>query len=230
MAIPKMRRDGAAFPAALLIGSFALVVLGFGEIQARYSLLIAPSLSLLFAISLFPLDVQPSGSDGCWISWRHMLGGLLGLAAIYLTVFASATFFAPMKARESAQLVANGDCDNHGVELSTNYKLLRIAMKGDARCANVRVTLPAEASAVSFFVSGSRLPFRFEERFLSPFRYELRDGETHLLSDSLGTDSAHWKNVALPNRAATEILIHVDRIAADGDDYLDFSLLHATRD
>jgi hypothetical protein len=231
LAIPKIRRNGPAFSATLLTGSFALVVLGFGEVQARYSVLITPALSLFFAIALFPADAHSRGiCDDFRFSCQELLGGVLGLIAIYLTAFAGFAILGPQAGiGQRAQLQASRDCDNRDVAVATTYKLLRVTMRADARCANVRIPLPAQASTLSFFVSGSKFPFRFEQRVQSPFRYELIDGDTRLFSGSLGSDSVHWTNVALPNRTTHDFTIRVERVAPGVDDYLDFSLLRVKR-
>lgn len=232
LAMKNVRRSSLAFSATLLIGAFALIVIGFGEIQARYSLLIVPPLSLLFSLSLFPSDIRSVDTTGetNGFSFRQLLGGLLALGAIYaISVVGVAAFGQREGLEEHAELLTSQDCNNRGVDLTETYKTLTITMANGSYCANVRVHLPAESKALSFFVSGSRFPFRFEERSVSPFRYEVTDGETTLLRESLGKDSVHWRKVTFPKRAAQEVLIRIERLSADNEDHLDFTLLQATR-
>lgn len=228
-------KSGPAFASIVLIGAFSLVVLGMGEAQARYSLLIAPALALLASLSFFPQDVRKSEDPTLkvsFVSFRFVYG-VICIAATYLAVVVGAALLnSEGNISERATLATRdeGDvfgCNNKGIDLNANYKEIKVSFDKGADCAVFYIKVPEGKRNLSFFVSGSKFPYRFEDKPNSPFSYNISSGGAVVLNEPLGYHSVVWRQIPLQINSDKRVYFYGARSASDSKDYLLFSLLRA---
>lgn len=228
-------KSGPAFASIILIGAFSLVVLGMGEAQARYSLLIAPALALLASISFFPQDVRKSQDltlKVSLVSFR-LIYGFLCISATYLAVVLGVALLRPEgNISERATLATLEEsnifgCNNKGIGLNTNYKEVKVSFDQGAECAVFYIELQEGKRNLSFFVSGSKFPYRFEDKPNSRFNYNISSGGIIGLSESLKSRTVVWHQISLQTNSDNRIYFYVARSVSDTKDYLLFSLFYA---
>lgn len=232
-------KNGPAFASIIFIGSFFLIVLGAGEAQSRYSILIAPALALLSSLAFFPADLNLKQKSihviENNISLQSLAIGSFILLSIYSMVLFGISIAKPIASiSERATLLQPSEakmfgCDNNGVQVQKTYKKIRVVFEGDSTCAVIKVPIENNYDTLSFFVSGSKFPYKFEKKYTSPFWYQLISEEIVLLNDSLNVDSVHWHEVKFHRNNLQSVIYKINRHTTVGKDYLELSFLHSSR-
>lgn len=227
----KVRLSGLSLSCLVFVAAFGLVVIGAGESQARYSALVAPAISLLAALSIFGGREQGViKSNG-----RSYLIGGGALVVVYLVVTAISTVLPSSETiigRSALSAPSTGntdDCSNEGVSLSRDYKKLRIAFDEGRSCARVAIPLSPDAAWIGFYMSGSKLPFKFEDRIDSPMAYVLSSGGKDIVAGRLGEKTVQWVDAPLEARQADAVILTVNRGEGLAADYLDVTLIRFSR-
>lgn len=223
----KIKLNGPALAAVLWLSAFTLMVLGLGEVQPRYSVLIAPALSLLAAQALFssqtkentvvsqPIDVKiPS-----IVFVALLMATVFGIIVMGLSVWHSVN----ATPNQNAKNFPNSLCDSRLARIEKSYKRVRVILPTGASCAAISIPVNLSKKSVTFFVSGTRFPFPFEPKVLSPFHYSLLAQEQTLLESSLEFDSTKWHRIDFPKLGTiNELLLIVRRQDITNENVLDF--------
>lgn len=223
----RAKLHGPALAAMLWLSSFTIMVLGLGEVQPRYSVLVAPALSILAAVALSSPGVKQDtvGWRSADVKARNIVIAFL-LATIVFGIIVlglKAWRSVEITPSQSAKVVTNSLCESRLARVETSYKRVRIVMPKGTSCAAISVAVNPFKRSLSFFVSGTNFPFPFEPKVFSPFHYVLlSQGET-LLESSLGDASVKWHQLDLSVHSATkEIVLTVQRQNIRSDDSIDF--------
>ncbi|VWC05505.1 hypothetical protein BLA14095_04974 [Burkholderia lata] len=201
LSIIKVRRDSLFVACIFFMAVLLLVVLGFGDTQARYSLLIAPAIAITCAVALFPHD-RVTADQGA-IGQRNVAWTALGGVAILIVycigsmLAAQAALRIPkplaMAKQEPGKQIVNGTTCKPGKPiLESSYKRLKITIPPGSSCSSVSIPLPADTSSFSFFVSHDQFPFPFEPKTTSSYRYRVEQNGTALYDGDLGEDIVQW--------------------------------------
>ncbi len=227
VAVFKVRISGLSLSCLVFIAAFGLVVIGAGESQARYSALVAPSLSLLAALSIF--GVRDSAVVKANVKNAVIGGGVL--VSVYLIV-ALISMRLPTSEGiiRSAVLSAStgegpGDCSNEGVALDGDYKKLRIEFADESSCARILIPVKRDSAMLGFYMSGSKLPFKFEGRVDSQLSYQLFSGADRVATGQLGRSTVQWVEAPIANGAAGAAIVLVDRGEGLAADHVDLTLI-----
>lgn len=197
----RARRDRLLCASIFFMFMFYVVVLGFGDTQPRYSLLIAPAIAIACGIALFPADTgraEPGTARPSNILWTG--AAVLALAVFYAVGSMLAAKLAlripvPLtQARQDApyQLADDTPCNRDPLVLDSSYKRLRVVAPAQSTCFRFSVPLPAQARSYTFFVSRDQFPFPFEERTHSPYHYRIEQQGVILYDGELGKDIVRW--------------------------------------
>lgn len=203
----RARLDTLSSAALMVLVSFLGVVLGLAEAQPRYSVLIAPVLAWLAAAPLISSEqhfaVSQSNDERRirYPVWTTVVG--LGLLLCLYGVGSGLAYIlrpphTPLLVRTAAGPLPMEDvlpCNLPPLRLEASYKRLRLTPAPGATCMSVRIPVPPDTQALSFFVAGSRFPFPFEPQMTSPYRYRLLSADRLLLDDRLGVLSVRWHRV-----------------------------------
>ena len=219
--------SGLALCSLLFVGAFGLIVIGVGEVQPRYSALLAPSLSLLAALAFAPPRNSKSHT-------KEFLCGAVSLIGIYIVVIGVSSFFpTPKRNTQGAMLFADSrknipSCDNKGVAIVSDYKKIRIEFSDGSPCAAISFPISSGIVSVGFYLSGSRFPFKFEGRSDSMVTYKVFVGDTEVSGGSLGEHTVEWIDTAIP-RSSNEVMVTLNRGEVKFSDYLEISLIRESR-
>ncbi len=232
--IVRLPKLGPVFSSTILIAIFSLVVLGMGEAQARYSLLLAPALALLVAIAFFPQDsteLHDSNLGIKFLSTRLLCGVLCISAAYFFVVLAMATIHPEGDISKNARLTTLDDndftsCKNNGITLENNYKDVKVSFDSGSDCAAFYIKIPKTGENISFFVSGAKFPYRFEEKYHSGFEYGISSGNSLNSMKSLGDKSVVWHKIPIRTNDNNKIYFRITRKISESKDYLSFSLFN----
>jgi hypothetical protein len=204
--------DGSCFFVAALFGA----VLGFGDTQQRYSLLIVPALAMVTALSLFARAEPASDAAGGTVprasrvspeiattAWT--LCAFAAIALVYAAGTQAARWLAaripqPLAmARQDAPATYQGlQCNAVRATLQGDYKRLRATPPADGSCFSFWAPLPAETQSITFFLSRDEMPFPFEPRTAYPYRIRVEHEGNVLLDTDLGAETVHWYRFDLP--------------------------------
>jgi len=206
-----------------------------GEAQPRYSLLISPALALLAAIVIFPHDIKNQAlieiKDNSTHWW--LVSGFIGLFCIYAAVALGAKALPTSEGvNKLVKLSAPSDallqdCSSKSVQMNADYKKIRVTFEDKSRCALLFIPAKKSAETLSFYVSGSKFPYKFEPKYASPFRYEIIVEGVSLISNSLNTDSVKWESIKLPEREIEGVYLLIERNEMMMEkDFVDISLLN----
>jgi hypothetical protein len=224
--------SGAALISLLVVGAFGLLVLGMGESQARYSAIIAPALSLLAALGFFSADTKAVGLENVVPIWKQYLGGVLIIAAVYLLILIVAMAL-PTSEHSNANVrlierhdSAFGHCSTEGVNILADYKKVRVVFAGTNDCAALDMGVAADKKSVSFYLSGSRFPFRFEGVGVNKLAYKLIAKDQLVASGEIGEKSVSLVNAELSQGSKGEVVLLLKRLNSGEGDFIDISLLH----
>ncbi|HBS55294.1 MAG TPA: hypothetical protein DEA38_06165 [Stenotrophomonas sp.] len=226
----KTKLEGLPLACLIFVGAFALMVIGAGESQARYSVVIAPALSLLAAMSVFARD----NADGPTGNRRRYLVGGAGIVVVYLLVtLVSAVLPSAADVMKGVRLLpagasATGACQRSDAVLSLDEKRARIDFKDGTTCAVLSIPVRSDATSVGFYVSGSTFPFKFEERPQSPVSYTLYSNGVGIASGSMGRQTVRWVEASLASPHEGVVHLRLNRTAEAGADYVEVSLIRPT--
>ncbi|RIJ07339.1 hypothetical protein DXT77_25565 [Pseudomonas sp. 91RF] len=225
--------SGPALVSLLVLGVFGLLVLGMGESQARYSAIIAPALALLAALAFFSPVTEEAAPERLVSFGKGYLIGLAVILGLFLIILLL-TKVLPSSEQLNGQVklvdataLQSTSCSSDGVSLAPDYKKVRVAFAGTSNCAVVKLDVPAGTATVSFYLSGSRFPFRFEGPGPNVFSYQLLAGESILSSGQTGETSVNYVQVELPKGSEHELVLKVKKLNAGASDYIDVSLIRA---
>jgi hypothetical protein len=217
LALLRGRRGTLLDACVFFTAVFCAVMLGFGDTQQRYSLLIAPALAIITAMSMFP------STSGETATTSASIGGLsprlattawsLGALALLGGLFAAGLVLAPalarripeplVEARQEAHAAIDGmQCNEAPVKLQANYKKLQATPAPAGGCFTLWAPLPDGARSVEFFLSRDEMRFPFEPRTAAPYRVRVEQGGRILLDADLGQDSVRWYQLNLQPAAA----------------------------
>ncbi|MEK0267055.1 hypothetical protein QT383_13610 [Stenotrophomonas rhizophila] len=132
-------------------------------------------------------------------------------------------------ALSTSTTAGTGDCGNEGVLLSRDYKKLRIAFAEGRSCARVAIPLGPDAASIGFYLSGSKFPFKFEDRVDSPMAYVLSSGGKDIAAGRLGEETVQWVEAPLEARQGDSAILTVNRGEGLAADYLDMTLIRVSR-
>ncbi|MBB5193687.1 hypothetical protein HNQ50_004447 [Silvimonas terrae] len=198
----RARHDRLLCASIFFMAMFFVVVLGFGDTQPRYSLLIAPALAISGAIALFPADNCPHqelrGPLQANLFWAGV--GVIALAVFYAAGSALAAKVAlhlptpvVMAHQEPPYPLANGaKCNTAPLAFEANYKRLKVTSPAQNQCFRFSIPLPAGARSFSLFISRDQFPFPFEPRTPSPYHYRIEQQGVLLYEGGLNTDVVRW--------------------------------------
>jgi hypothetical protein len=227
-----------AFIALIWTGVFALMILGLSEAQPRYTVLLAPALSLLCALAVCgPVEAKSLQPVGSWTNspFSPFLG-LLFIAVLFGILLLGLNI--ARRIHHNPILFASKidpgapHCNSQSATLEVNYKQLRIFMPKGTNCAAVNLPVSREVQKISFFVSGSRFPYLWEPPTPSSFQYKIKIREQSILEQSLGEKSVRWHLIELNDLvldAITQVSFFFDRKDSDTDDSIDVSLFMEIR-
>ena len=225
--------SGPALVSLLVVGAFGLLVLGMGESQARYSAIIAPALALLATLAFFSPVTEDAAPERSISFGKGYLIGLAVILSLYLVILlltralpSSEQLNGQVKLVDATGLPSTG-CSNDGVSLAPDYKKVRVAFAETSDCAVVKLDVPAGTATLSFYLSGSRFPFRFEGPGPNVFSYQLLAGESILSSGETGEKSVNYVQVELPKGSESDLVLKVKKLNAGTNDYIDVSLIRA---
>jgi hypothetical protein len=227
-----------AFIALIWTGVFALMILGLSEAQPRYTVLLAPALSLLCALAVCgPVEAKSLQPVGSWTNspFSPFLGFLF--IAVLFGILLLGLNIARRIHHNPILFVSKIDpgaphCNSQSATLEVNYKQLRIFMPKGTNCAAVNLPVSREVQKISFFVSGSRFPYLWEPPTPSSFQYKIKIREQSILEQSLGEKSVRWHLIELNDLvldAITQVSFFFDRKDSDTDDSIDVSLFMEIR-
>lgn len=198
-ALLRARRNPLSSACVFFMTIFFLVIIGLGDTQQRYSLLISPTIAIMAAIALFPEDeTNPAAGDQS-IPIKWTIYGVSLLLLVYLGGAIAAAKIAMripkplMHARQMEEKQIEGrSCNSEKLELAANYKRLRATAQPDATCFSIWIPLPAGTRSLSFFVSRDDFPFPFEGKTDSPYRYRIEHQGDILFDGTLGKKTVQW--------------------------------------
>lgn len=225
---------GASLVSLMMVGAFGLLVLGMGESQARYSTIIAPALSLLAALAFFSPE-DKDASQKCDVQhWKKFASGMLSILVLYLVVLLL-TIVLPTSEKYNANvsvidnLNSNfGSCSKDNASVQADYKKIRVSFVNEAGCAALRMAVPVDTKLVSFYLSGSRFPYRFEGPGENSFAYELIAKDKIVSQGEIGKKSVSLVKMELPQGTEGDVVLLVKKLTRGADAYLDISLLRET--
>ncbi|MFS0758102.1 hypothetical protein ABC383_25900 [Noviherbaspirillum sp. 1P10PC] len=226
-ALIRSKLHGPALVAMVWLSVFTLMILGLGEVQPRYSVLIAPALSILAAVALFPEKAKQSAgvSRSSGVKTTNIAAALFLLCAIFGIVVLGLKSFYPATAMPGrhARIVSNSFCDSRSVRIETSYKRVRVILPKGVSCGAISVPLGPSQKSIAFFASGAKFPFPFEPKIFSPFRYTAFIGDKALLESELRDASVKWHRFDLSSRDAKgELTLIAQRREIAGEDFIDF--------
>ncbi len=223
----KVRISGLSLSCVVFIAAFGLVVVGAGESQARYSVLVAPALSLLAALSIFSVrDIAVVNTNVKSV----MIGGVV-LASVYLAVALISTRL-PTSAGINRNVVLSastgegpGVCSNEGIALGSDYKKVRIEFADGSSCARILIPIKHDSSMLGLYLSGSKFPFKFEDRIDSQLSYQLFSGAKRVAAGQLGKSTVQWIEAPIANGGSGVAILLVDRGKGLAADHVDLTLI-----
>jgi 4-amino-4-deoxy-L-arabinose transferase-like glycosyltransferase len=238
-ALLRSRRTVLIDACSFLVASICLVILGFGDTQQRYSLLVAAPLAIIAALALFS-PTAPASADrrspagtGVQAGGAHLGWTLAGCAAILLVYLAGSKLAAAVAlripqplalARQEGDVRANGTaCNSRRIALQGDYKRLRVTPAPSGGCFSFWAPLPVEARSVSFFLSRDEFPFPFEPRTPVPYAVRVEHAGTVLYEGQLGLDVVQWHrfNLAGGSAAGNGLRFIVTPLSASATEPLD---------
>ncbi|MHC8349695.1 ArnT family glycosyltransferase [Pseudomonas sp. RT4P38] len=206
--------NGPGFVAVIWFAMFSLVVLGVGESQPRYSILVAPVLALFMGLSFFERSRVTSAYDNRRSMALKVLSGCALIFVIFLAVLALLNIAKHVRPGPSLKALAlaparegSKDCDSNKYILEKNYKRVRLSTPPGVKCAGMRIPLSADTKVISFFMSEGRFPFLWESPVVSTFKYRVEIDGQQLLETSLNQRSVLWHRLVLP-----ESVVHDGRV------------------
>jgi hypothetical protein len=218
VALVRATRGTLADACAFFMAAIFLVVLGFGDTQQRYSLLIAPSMAIIVAVTLFPSraaagigetsEPRHSGEPLHSAALRDRWWTCAGLGLIMLLYFACKPIAAavalrlPQPLAQARQEDGPVACTSGPVMLHGDYKRLRATPAAEVTCFTISVPLPPAARSVSFFLSRDELLFPFEPRTPSPYRVRVEQDGKVIYEGELGREIVQWQQANLPHSTA----------------------------
>jgi hypothetical protein len=220
VALLRVRRGPLVDTCIFFVALVCLVILGLGDTQQRYSLLIVPAMAIIAGVCLFP-DAAPraqaaapgaaSRAGGPPIA-RHFAWTLAGAAVIVLLYLIGSKAAAMLAQRiprplaearqEGGPPLAGPGCNGTKVTALGDYKRLRVTPAGAPGCFTVWAPIPQGALSASFFLSRDEFPFPFEPRSESPYRVRVEHGGSVLWEGSLDKDVVRWYRFSLKPTAA----------------------------
>jgi hypothetical protein len=213
MTVGAMVRDGLdrlGKAALAFMAAFLAMVLGFSEVQSRYSLVIAPAIALVVASAFRGKQIDPPR-----VRALSLLTGLVLLVVAFaggavLTLLASRPD-ALAAARQGAPGVVGGvPCNGTPVSLTASRRVVQLRLAPGVRCATVAVPVSsAGMRRASFFVTRTTFPFPFEPSPPAPFEYGVRVGPGAFRWQEFGVAAARWSEVALEPGGANERLVEI---------------------
>ena len=229
-------REGPVLASIVFVGAYALIVLGTGESQARYSVLISPALALLTATAIFSKDIPCTTERDATVmdTARQISFGVGGIAILFFFLVLVMKILPYQESVSlSASMAKSADsaafsCDSAGTTLSTTYKQIIVTFRPHSTCALIRLPLPKNSKSLTFFVDGSVFPFPFEMRSKSPFQYEVIAEGRNILSSSLGTDSVKWIKADFGGQSVQILYLLIRRENRDKDDVINASFLQVS--
>lgn len=230
----KVKLHGPALAAVIWLSAFTIMVLGLGEVQPRYSVLIAPALSVLAALALFPQNMKQDTSIPRPICVKTSSVGIafLLLAGIFFIVASVLKFLHSAESMPSlsARISPSPFCAAESTRLETSYKRVRVIMPKGVSCAAISIPFRPVGNSLTLFASGTKFPFRFEPRELSPFHYNVIFDEKPLLESSLGHASVKWHRLDLPSHGASgKLVLLAQRQDTSDENLIDFWFLDSIR-
>jgi hypothetical protein len=226
----------AAHAAAFWLGSFFFFVAGLGEVQPRYSVLIAPSLSLLCAIALNNMASCSVNSDEAK-SNRVAVNTAMGVLIIVLlfTTLAIAVSVAkilnhnPIFEAKKTKYVENMvNCADAFYKVELSYKRIRMITPAGVACASVILPLSKNAKSISFFVSESKIRYLWEPENKSNYHYQVMlDNQLTLLEADIGSQDVRWHRISLDGfllRDSANVRLSVFRDKIDTEEAVNFDL------
>lgn len=223
----KAKLHGPALAALIWLSVFTLLVLGLGEVQPRYSVLIAPAFSMLAALALFPKDVKQDTTisrstdvkTSSVVVAFFLLAGTFGIAALGLKSLRSVESTPSLAARISPSPL----CGAESARLETSYKRVRVIMPKGVSCAAISIPFRASKNGLTLFSSGTKFPFFFEPKELSPFHYSVIFNEKPLLESSLCHASVKWHRLDMPSHGTGgKLVLLAQRQDANDENAIDF--------
>jgi len=206
------------------------MVLGFGENQPRYSVLLAPGLSLLSAMALAPRQrLACDGTKSVNIAFGMlMVTFLFGFGVICMRVMKSRDRNPMLEARASHCSIydIHNRLDN-GEILESSYKRLRVVMSEGSGCETVDLPLSSGTRWISFFVSGGSFPFLWEPRILSPYRYKVEIGGVLFIDTYLAEAPVRWHVIDIVDynfSDTSKVRFIVERTECETEDSFEISL------
>jgi hypothetical protein len=227
----RAKLSGPALCSILFVGAFGLVVIGAGEAQARYSVLLAPALSLLAALSFFPhQDANNKKMHAAEYAY-----GTIGLTVIYLVAVGLSAFLPTSeKITEGAKLasISSGGinaCDNSGISIIADYKKIRVNFSNDSSCASISLPVGTDSTSIGFYLSGSKLPFKFEEHPGLSATYKVFAGDSEVAGGQLARKTVEWVEATVSPGPNEAIVLLLNRSAGKPSDYFDVSLIRESK-
>jgi hypothetical protein len=226
--------EGPALVLLLWTGVFSFIVLGLGETQPRYSLLLAPALSLFAALSFSDDRSQAKNLVVKILNYRlhFALFGILFIYFIFSLMVMSLKISSHFKTSNISSLVngsAVSGCESKNVIINQNYKIIRIVMPRQSVCAAVKIKIENINSNYNFFISGAKFPFIWENPHQSPFSYKVLMNDTPMLSSALGEKAVQWYKinpVDIKNEKNNFLTFIFYRSEENSDDEIDITLLN----
>lgn len=214
------RLDLLSAAALYVLAALLLVIVGLGEVQPRYSVLVAPCLAVLAAAAITPRRCRmpthrgPSGLLHLADPPGRVVLGAAMLLAFYLVGTAAAWTLAVRRpsalstAVQVAPAMIDGRrCNDQPARLALAGQRLEVSLPPGAACASIEFRLPPDARHVMFFVARDRLPFPFEPRVSHGSRYRVVGPSGALLHDgTLGYDTAKWLRLPLGQPSASSVV------------------------
>ena len=189
------------------VGIFFLVIIGLGEVQPRYVVLIWPAIAILAAAPFLP---RPAG-------WRPALRStappvlcgtaLLILLAAYATLAPLARDHLAWPLRGVSALITEECPVPAGLEVGNRSVTLRLS--AEASCAILRLPVPAGWREAGIALNRGELVWRFQQPADFPARFRFSPSGP---DGALGREMATWNTVPLPTDGS-ELLFRLDRTA-----------------
>lgn len=223
----RSRVHGLAWACLTLLLVFAGLVLGVGEVQPRYSVVIAPAIALLGALAIYPGADQVARID----LTRSLMTGTVVLASLYLAGLGVSRFLpSPARLNHGVMLATPAEplalrCNNTGVTLAANYKTIRLTWEAGSTCAVLAIPIDSGKSRLGFYLSGAQYPYRFEPPHTSSIAYRIYAGSTEIKMGELGTRPVIWAEVDHLQAAPPTIYLLLTRQAKIAPEYTDLTLM-----
>ena len=202
LAILFVNLKGVAKVCSLWSFAILLLVLGVSEPQARYSLLLAPSLSLLSAISIASLNnisIKPIPR----LQSSQFLLGSATLCAIFIGLIATIRGYWTQNSiqpllNDRLRLSAH-DCSRETIQTINSRRDVKLQLYKGSECAIVQFSIPPGTDTAAFFISANEFPYLWEPTTDRHLSYQLLLHEFVVLNDNLGQRSVKWHKVTLPS-------------------------------